>query len=112
MSVKYITFSTCCADTYNYSSHSNSDDHTFKPGGTSPMAPLPLCLASLLQRQWHKQRKKRPVDLLGYFEIWVAYGASQESKMQILLTAVFTCPASSPYRWLTNAAAGLGRGRA
>lgn len=68
--------------------------------------------ASLLQREQYKQGIKRLVDPTGYSEIRDAYDTSKERETQALLTAVFTHLASSLYRWFTNAAAGLGWGRA
>lgn len=103
--MKYILF--CYANIFNYSIVVPVLSVISDPKGSSPPAPLPPCSASLLQRG-----TKHCVALPHYFEIRVADGASQERETQILLTAVFTSPASSLYRWFTNAAAGLGSGKA
>lgn len=74
--------------------------------------PSPEMTIQARNRRQFKQGTKRLVDPTGYFEIWDAYGVSKERETQILLTAVLTRSASFPYRWCTNAAAGLGQGRA
>lgn len=105
--MKYILFSICYASIFNCSTIIPVLSVISNPEGSSTPLPLPPCSPSLLER-----RTKLCVAPPHYFEIWVAYGASQEREMQILLTAVFTSPASSLYRWFTNAAAGLGRSKA